>query len=84
MRRSRACITSRPSPLRSTDFLHRLNDAYGGSVEIEPSDSVRIDRSLDGTAFTRATGLRAPGWADMLSELANDSTPYEDWRQRRV
>lgn len=72
------------APITKYDLLHRLNDAYGAGVEIEPSDSLRIDRSLDGAAFTRATGLRAPGWPEMVAELANDPTPYEEWRRRRV
>jgi dTDP-4-dehydrorhamnose reductase len=72
------------APITKYDLLHRLNEAFGAGVDIEPSDSLRIDRSLDGAAFARATGLSAPGWAEMVADLAHDPTPYEDWRRRRV
>jgi dTDP-4-dehydrorhamnose reductase len=66
------------------DLLRRLNQAYGAAIGIEPSEDVHIDRSLDGSSFARATGLRVRGWSEMIAEMAADPTPYEQWRNTRV
>lgn len=54
-------------------------DAYDKPVPI-PDDSVTMDRSLDGSAFTEATGIETPPWETMMSAMAADPTPYEEWR----
>lgn len=69
-------------PINKYDLLDRLNRAFGARATIEPSDALRIDRSLDGSALTHATGWTAPSWDEMIDRLAADETPYEDWRQR--
>jgi dTDP-4-dehydrorhamnose reductase len=71
-------------PISKYDLLRKLNQTYGAGVEIEPSEDVRIDRTLDGSLFVKTTGLLARGWDDMLAEMASDPTPYEAWRQTRV
>ncbi len=71
------------APIAKYDLLILLNDAFGRGLAIQPDESVRIDRSLDGTAFVAATGLRVPAWPDMIRELAADPTPYEVWRAAR-
>jgi len=52
------------------DLLEAVRSALGLEVEIEPDDSVRIDRSLDASGFTSATGWQAPDWDEMVTELA--------------
>lgn len=71
-------------PISKYDLLTRLNQAFGADVDLEASADVRIDRTLDGTAFQRATGLSVPGWDEMIAGLAADATPYEEWRRTRV
>jgi dTDP-4-dehydrorhamnose reductase len=66
------------------DVLRKLNQLYAAGVEIESADEPRIDRTLDGSAFTAATGLRLPEWDHMLAEMAADATPYDHWRKARV
>jgi len=67
-------------PISKFDLLQMLRDAYGRDVQIVPDDEVILDRSLDGTAFERETGLHAPSWAEMVAQLAADATPYERLR----
>jgi hypothetical protein len=64
--------------------LVRLNQVFDAGVTLDPSDAVRIDRTLDGRAFAGATGFTPPSWDHMVQELANDPTPYDDWRKTRV
>jgi dTDP-4-dehydrorhamnose reductase len=71
-------------PISKYDLLNKLNDAFATGVDIEASQDVRIDRTLDGSAFHRATGLAVPQWDDMIAALAADPTPYEEWRRTRV
>jgi len=68
-------------PISKYELLCRLRDVYRLDVKIEPDDGVQIDRSLDGSRFRTATGLTVPSWADMLSEMARDPTPYDQWRR---
>lgn len=60
-------------PISKFDLLTQLNDAFGLGVEIEPDDSLTIDRSLDDTRFRAATGTAAPSWPAMIRELVEDS-----------
>jgi hypothetical protein len=57
-----------------------LRDAYKLDVEIIPDDREVSDRSLIGEKFIKATGYGLPRWQDMVTELANDPTPYDKWR----
>ena len=68
-------------PISKHDLLCMLRDAYKLDVEIIPDDREVSDRSLIGEKFIRATGYSYPGWTDMVTELANDPTPYDKWRQ---
>lgn len=70
-------------PISKYDLLHRLNQVLSARVQIEPSDEVRIDRTLDGSRFAAATNLRFT-WSGMLAAMAADGTPYDQWRQSRV
>ncbi|HTM48842.1 MAG TPA: SDR family oxidoreductase [Bryobacteraceae bacterium] len=50
-------------------LLEALRDRFKLSIRIEPDDSTVCDRSLDGFAFERRTGIRPPSWPAMLEEL---------------
>lgn len=57
-------------PISKYELLVRLAEILGREdVHLVPDDSVKIDRSLSGLAFERATGYHAPGWDEMLQEL---------------
>ena len=45
---------------------------YNKQIEIEPSDDVVIDRSLDGNKFVSLTGYKVPGWEQQIKEMCAD------------
>jgi len=67
-------------PISKFELLSRLNDALGRGLTIQADPSVRIDRSLDGSRFSAATGYVAPEWTSMLGELSRDVPIYDRWR----
>ena len=68
-------------PISKCDLLCLARDALRVDVEIVPDDEVIYDRSLDGSAFRRATRYIAPSWREMLQALREDPTPYDEWRK---
>jgi dTDP-4-dehydrorhamnose reductase len=62
------------------DLLRLLRDAHRLNVEIIPDSALFCDRSMKGDKFTRATGIAAPDWPELVGELASDETPYEQWK----
>ena len=70
------------APISKLDLLRLLNDSFHAGIEITCSDTLRVDRSLDGKRFDAAIGFAAPSWGAMIEELSADPTPYETWRPR--
>ncbi len=68
-------------PINKFDLLCLIRDAYEIDVEIEPSDELCIDRSLDSQKFRKAAGFTPMKWKDMVAAMAGDPTPYEEWRK---
>jgi dTDP-4-dehydrorhamnose reductase len=68
-------------PIDKHALLLALRDAFALDVEVEPDERVVIDRSLDSTNFRTATGWSAPGWSEMVSELAETAERYANVRQ---
>jgi dTDP-4-dehydrorhamnose reductase len=67
-------------PISKYDLLMLFNGAFGAGVEVDPDDSLVIDRSLDGGRFRQATGWTAPAWPAMVEAIAADGAAYEEWR----
>ena len=67
-------------PIDKYSLLKMIRDAYGIAVDIQPTDSVQIDRSLDSSRFRSLAGFDPPAWRDMIEEIAADPTPYDSWR----
>lgn len=61
------------------DLLRLIADAYGLDVRITPAAEPVSDRSLNGDAFTAATGYVSPTWPVLVADLAADPTPYTEW-----
>jgi dTDP-4-dehydrorhamnose reductase len=70
-------------PISKFDLLTLVKQTYGFAAEIEPDEEFRCDRSLDGTRFLAATGIRGPSWPAMIENMRDDPTPYEDIRRMR-
>lgn len=68
-------------PIDKNRLLAMLRDAYDVEIEIEPDNSVAIDRSLDSSRFRGATNWEPPSWQQMIDEMAADSTPYDEIRR---
>ena len=62
------------------DLLLLVRDAYELDIEIERDEDVDIDRTLVGDRFSADTGFVAPSWQEMVTEMADDPTPYESWK----
>lgn len=62
------------------DLLEEIRDALGLDVTIVPDTEFVLDRTLIGDRFVAATGLATPSWGEMISDMANDPTPYEELR----
>lgn len=67
------------APIAKHDLLALLADAYKLDVTITPADVPVSDRSLDGGRFSAETGYVAPSWPEMVTALAADPTPYQQW-----
>jgi dTDP-4-dehydrorhamnose reductase len=65
------------TPISKHDLLVLVRDAYKANVEIIPDDNETSDRSMSGAKFFAATGWKSPSWADLVTDLASDPTPYK-------
>lgn len=65
-------------PISKYDLLNLFNEAFDAGVLIEPSDDVRIDRSLDSSKFRAETGIGFPPMGELVGRVASDSTPYNN------
>jgi dTDP-4-dehydrorhamnose reductase len=69
-------------PISKYDLLVRIRDTMGLDIEIEPYEDFYCDRSLDSSRFRAETGYPVPEWDEMITELAQDDTPYDEWRKQ--
>lgn len=56
-------------PIAKRDLLALVAAQYGKHIEIRPDDSLVIDRSLDGSRFSEATGYVAPAWPELVRRM---------------
>lgn len=57
------------APIAKLDLLQKVAEQYGKQIEIQPDDSLVIDRSLDGSRFAAATGYKAPSWPELIRKM---------------
>ena len=69
-------------PIAKHDLLLLVREAFDLDVEVEPDDSVSIDRSLDSTRLRNATGWNPPNWPEMIAELSESAERYAHVRER--
>jgi dTDP-4-dehydrorhamnose reductase len=48
------------------NLLQLIAKTYGKVIDIQPDDGFEIDRSLDGSLFSKATGFIAPEWPELI------------------
>ncbi|HSK42472.1 MAG TPA: sugar nucleotide-binding protein, partial [Candidatus Binatia bacterium] len=63
------------------ELLGLLRQAFNLECDIQPQEEFFCDRSMKGDKFVAATGLRTPPWQQLAAQLAQDPTPYENWRK---
>ncbi|HVE58488.1 MAG TPA: SDR family oxidoreductase [Pyrinomonadaceae bacterium] len=68
-------------PINKFELLKLINEAYQTDIEIEAFADFRIDRSLDSTKFRNETGFYPLSWDEMIEKMADDPTPYDEWRK---
>lgn len=54
-------------PISKLDLLRLVATQYGKTIKIEPDDQLVIDRSLNGSRFSAATGYVSPSWPELVS-----------------
>jgi dTDP-4-dehydrorhamnose reductase len=57
-------------PINKYELLLLMREKFRLSVEIQPYDGFRCDRSLIGSRFAAASGYVSPSWPEMITELA--------------
>jgi dTDP-4-dehydrorhamnose reductase len=69
-------------PISKYDLMLKIKKAMNLNIEIIPDEQFYCDRSLDSSRFRKETGYCLPNWDVMISELAVDPTPYDEWRNK--
>jgi dTDP-4-dehydrorhamnose reductase len=62
-------------------LLKLVDEAYGANVAVDRYEDFKIDRSLDSSLYRDLTGFTPPSWEEMVERMADDPTPYENWRK---
>lgn len=57
------------APISKYDLLSLVAKQYGVAIEIEPSDALKIDRSLDGSRFNADSGYVPPAWPTLIEHM---------------
>jgi dTDP-4-dehydrorhamnose reductase len=56
-------------PIAKYDLLKLMAKQYGKKIEIIADDSLKVDRSLDSSAFRKVTEYAPPSWPEMVAEM---------------
>mgnify|MGYP001210767489 CR=1 FL=1 len=70
-------------PISKYDLLTLVKTVYNLSIEIQPDNSVVIDRSLNGNKLRKNTNIIIPSWQTMIEQMHQDSTPYAAMRAKK-
>ncbi|MBC8492641.1 MAG: SDR family oxidoreductase [Chloroflexi bacterium] len=68
-------------PISKFELLSLVKRIYGLNIQIEPDETVVVDRSLNADRFRQATGFVPPSWLDMIEQMYRDPTPYSELRR---
>lgn len=56
-------------PISKFDLLGLVASEYGIEIEIEPDDTLAVDRSLNAELLRNATGYVAAGWPELVAQM---------------
>jgi dTDP-4-dehydrorhamnose reductase len=60
------------APISKYELLKLISAQYGKKIQIEPDNSVRIDRSLNSSKFRSQTGYNPPTWTELIRDMYNN------------
>lgn len=63
------------------ELLRLVNKTFKLGITIEKDDTFVCDRSLDSSRFHKETGYQPPTWSDMIGQMLNDPTPYDQYKE---
>lgn len=72
-------VSSRP--INKYELIKLIDEKFDARIEIEAFADFYIDRSLNSERFEKETGFVAPEWEKMIERMAQDPTPYDEWRK---
>lgn len=64
------------NPISKFDLLNLIKDKFGLNIEIEPSDQLDCNRSLNGELFRKLTGFKTPEWDELVTRMRDDQASY--------
>lgn len=66
------------APISKFDLLQLIADRYGNAIIVEPSDRLRLDRSLNSGRFCNRTGYAPPAWEELVRRMHQHylTTPF--------
>lgn len=56
-------------PIAKYDLLKLVAEQYGKQIDIIPDDNLKVDRSLDSSAFRKISGYTPPSWPELVAEM---------------
>ncbi len=68
-------------PINKFDLLRLIRDAYKADIEIERFEDFSTDKSLNSDKFRQQTGFFPRNWERIVAQMANDITPYDEWKK---
>lgn len=57
------------TPITKYELLELVRREYGKNILITPDESIEIDRSLNSSRFTMASGYVAPSWKNLIESM---------------
>lgn len=69
-------------PISKYELLKQIGDTAKLNIEVEPDDTFCCDRSLNADRFWQTIGISAPSWEHMISDLVNEASTYDQWRNK--
>ena len=70
-------------PINKFELIKLINEVFDAGIEIEPYEDFYCDRSLNSDRFRREINFAPQSWSEMVRRMAADSTPYDEWRNKK-
>ncbi len=59
-------------PISKYDLLRKIAEIYQKSIEVEPDDTIHINRSLNSSRFQKITGYTPSPWQELIEKMHQD------------